>query len=64
MEEGKVMVKEKPCKHEWIYDGRSCCYRLQCFKCSKVASAYFIKGKVPKIGDKVRLFGETIEIVK
>lgn len=57
------MPKEKPCDHEWVYDGKSCCYRLNCSKCTRATTAYYVKGKMPKIGDKVKLVEETIEII-
>jgi hypothetical protein len=55
------MPKEKPCDHQWVYDGKSCCYRLKCTNCTKRTTAYNLKGPMPNIGDPVRLVGEMVE---
>jgi hypothetical protein len=57
-------MSTKPCDHVWIYDNKSCCYRLRCKHCSRGTTAYHVKGRMPKPGDEVKLVGETIEVIK
>jgi hypothetical protein len=58
------MPKER-CDHSiWIYESKSCCYRLHCKYCSRGTTAYHIKGRMPKVGEEVKLVDETIEVLK
>jgi hypothetical protein len=52
-------------KHDWVLDHLSCCYVLKCTKCSKVTGAYHHKGRIPQIGEHVRLdeSTDTIEVI-
>lgn len=67
-------MKKKAHDHQWIYSGRSCCFRLKCSipGCVTQTTAYHIKGSSPRIGDPVRFvesgtpdstYGETIEVI-
>ena len=55
-------------KHQWIYQGKSCCYRLSCSVtgCGIMTTANYHKGEHPKSGDKVQILddGKTIEVVE
>ena len=59
------MAENKRHEHSWIFDGRSCCYRLVCSipGCKKQTIAYYMEGDKPKIGEPVRILadGKTIE---
>lgn len=49
-------------ERQWIYDGKSCCYRLKCAICAKQTTAHYFNGPMPDIGDPVRFDGDsTIE---
>lgn len=54
-------------EHSWIFEGKSCCYRLGCPVpgCKKQTTAHFIKGCAPNIGEPVRILddGHTIEVI-
>ena len=56
-------MSQERCNHDWIYDGKSCCYRLKCSHCERRTTAYHVKGSMPGVGDPVRLDGETIEVI-
>lgn len=52
-------------EHSWIFDGKSCCYRLVCSipDCGKRTRVYHVKGDMPTIGEPVRILddGDTME---
>jgi len=61
------MPKTRKCNHtEWIYERKSCCYILRCanLDCALTTTAYYVKGKRPNVGDRVKLDGEIMEIVE
>ena len=61
-------MKKGSHKHSWIFEGKSCCYRLKCSlpECERMTTAYYTKGAMPKIGEPVRFTdesNETIEVI-
>lgn len=35
---------KKSHEHQWVYNGKTCCYKLLCSLCSKITSAHFFEG--------------------
>lgn len=63
------MCKVERHEHSWIFDGKSCCYRLVCSipipipGCKKQTTVHFVRGEMPRIGEPVRILddGDTME---
>jgi hypothetical protein len=52
-------------EHQWVYDGKSCCYRLRCAAsgCARVTTAYRFMGDRDqlKVGTPVRILEDDRE---
>lgn len=56
-------------EHQWVYDGKSCCFRLACAfpGCQRQTKAYYFDGDTEtlRVGTPVELLedGETIRAI-